>query len=95
MTRRIAHRRPQLQSYAGAKGAAVICASAAPDLGFDRLMVRGGQLYIVEVKDGSKPPSKRQLTDGEQKCKRKVEAAGGRYWIIESDADLLAMFGLG
>lgn len=36
----------------------------------------------------------RQLTDGEKKCKAKVEAAGGRYWIIESEDDMLAMFGL-
>lgn len=90
---RIDGNQKQLDELALRVGAAIIHASEAPRLGCDRIYVRG-QAYICEVKDGSLPPSERRLTEGELKCKAKVEAAGGRYWVIESDDDLLAMFGL-
>lgn len=84
----------QLDDLARKLGAAVLHASAAPDIGFDRVLVRGGIVYIVEVKDGSLSPSHRQLTEGEQKAKKKIEDAGGTYWIIQSEDDLFRMFGL-
>jgi len=74
-------------------GAHVVSMTAHPGAGFDLLLVRD-VTYIVEVKDGSLPPSHRQLTDGEAKRKRLVEEAGGQYWVIESDDDLLRLFGL-
>lgn len=92
--RRIDGNQKRLDELARNVGAVVLHVSAAPELGFDRLLIRSGQMYIVEVKDGTKPPSARQLTEGEQKAKAKVESAGGKYWVIESDDDLLRMFGL-
>lgn len=92
--RRIDGNQRTIDALARRVGAVVICASAAPEIGFDRLYIRGEQTYIVEVKDPSKPPSKRQLTEGEQKTRQMIEDAGGKYWIIETDDDLLRMFGL-
>lgn len=91
--RRIDGNQRQLDDLARKLGAAVLHASSAPELGFDRVYIRD-TAYIVEVKDGSLPPSERRLTEGEMKCKAKVESAGGKYWVIESDDDLLRMFGL-
>jgi hypothetical protein len=36
--------------------------NGAPDL----LVARAGRMYLMELKDGSKPPSKRQLTPDER-----------------------------
>lgn len=82
-----------LDALARKLGAMIIHASNAPELGFDRVYVRG-EAFIVEVKDGRLPPSKRQLTDNELKVKAQIEYAGGRYHVIESEDDLLKLFGL-
>ena len=49
---------------------------------FDILVGYKGINYIVEIKDGKKPPSKRSLTPGEEKFRD--EWMGGEYYIIES-----------
>lgn len=74
-------------------GAEVIPVTSAPDVGFDRLYVRD-KVYIAEIKDPAQPPNKRRLTEGEAKRKAAVEAAGGVYHILETDDDMLRMFGL-
>lgn len=51
---------------------------------FDLLVFYRGCTYIVEVKDGNKVPSKRKLTDGEQRCKDSLESVGVTYHIVES-----------
>lgn len=56
---------------------------------FDILVGYKGINYIVEVKDGSLPPSKRRLTEGEQKFKDTWR--GGKYYIIESVEDAIEM----
>jgi len=95
MTRgkRIDGNQQQLDTLARHLGAAIIHASSAPELGFDRIYVRG-QAFICEIKDGSLAPSDRRLTDNELKTKAKIEEAGGQYHVIESDDDLLKLFGL-
>ena len=84
----------ELDEVARWLGCMVIRASRAPEIGFDRIYVRQGVVYIVEVKDGAKPTSKRQLTDNEKATKAGIEAAGGVYHVIESAADLQRMLGL-
>lgn len=74
-------------------GAHVVSMTPHPDAGFDLLIIRG-DVFIVEVKDPEKNASHRQLTEGEQKRKRLVEEAGGHYHIVQTDDDLLALFGL-
>ena len=49
---------------------------------FDILVGYNGINYIVEIKDGNKPPSQRKLTTGEEKFRD--EWKGGEYYIIES-----------
>jgi len=57
--------------------------------GFSDLVVGlGGFNVLVEVKDGSKPPSKRKLTDDEQKF---MEGWRGEYRIVETLADVDAL----
>jgi hypothetical protein len=51
---------------------------------FDLLVGFRGRLYIMEIKDGSKPPSARVLTDGEIECKKKFESVGVNYHVINS-----------
>jgi hypothetical protein len=60
---------------------------------FDLLIGFRGQLYIIEVKDGSKPPSKRRLTDGELQCKEDFERVGVPYHVAESVGDALEIIG--
>lgn len=56
---------------------------------FDILVAFKGQLLCIEIKDGSKPPSKRLLTEGEIKCKNSLEAVGVRYWVINSTDEMI------
>lgn len=71
-------------------GAAVIITSQLKNA-FDLLVLFQSRIYIVEVKDGSLPPSARKLTDGEMKCKRLVESVGVKYHIITSVDDAVKM----
>ena len=60
----------------------------------DEIWIRSGMVFFIEIKDGSKPPSARQLTDGEVGFKRKLEAMGGYYKLIESNEDVNELFRL-
>ena len=46
---------------------------------------------MVEIKDGSLPPSARKLTSGELAFKEKVEAVGCVYYVIHSVDEALEM----
>jgi hypothetical protein len=75
-------------------GAHVIdAAAAAPVLGFDLLVVYRGQTYIMEVKDGSKPPSERQLTPNEQEQQAALTRHGVMYHVVLSEDDALKVIG--
>lgn len=56
---------------------------------FDLLVGYKGKLHIMEIKDGELIPSKRRLTDGEEKCKSGFKRAGIPYHIVESIKDAL------
>lgn len=60
---------------------------------FDLLVFWRGHVWCVEVKDGGKPPSKRKLTEGEQECKKSMEAVGVKYHIVESVDQALILVG--
>lgn len=47
--------------------------------------------YIVEIKDGSKPPSQKRLTPGELKCKEGFNNVGVEYHVIESVDEALEL----
>lgn len=64
----------------------------APGTGYDLIVAfPGGNLAVVEVKDGRKPPSERRLTKNEQAQREKFEARGVPYIVWECDADVLQM----
>ena len=49
---------------------------------FDILVGYRGKLFIMEIKDGSKPPSATKLTPDEIKCKEAFERVGVKYNIV-------------
>jgi hypothetical protein len=74
-------------------GAHVIDAAVAPALGFDLLVVFRGQTYIMEIKDGSKPPCERQLTPNEQEQQAALAWHGVKYHVVLSADDALKVIG--
>jgi hypothetical protein len=58
---------------------------------FDILVGYDRKLFIVEIKDGNKPPSQRRLTEGEIKCRDAFESVGVTYHIIESVEAAISM----
>lgn len=51
---------------------------------FDVLVGYRGKLFIIEIKDGNKPPSQRKLTEGELKCKQGFESVSVPYHVVNS-----------
>ena len=51
---------------------------------FDLLVGYDGKLFIMEVKDGEKPPSQRKLSEGEQKCADDFERVNVPYNVVNS-----------
>jgi hypothetical protein len=74
-------------------GAHVIDAAVAPALGFDLLVAYRGQMYIMEIKDGSKPPCERQLTSNEQEQQAALARHGVEYHVVLSEDDALKVIG--
>lgn len=64
-------------------GATVLITSQLKNA-FDILVGYSGELFIVEIKDGEKPPSAKKLTEGELKCKQNFNRAGVLYHVVES-----------
>ena len=62
-------------------GASVLITSQLKNC-FDILVGYKGVNYIIEIKDGSKPPSQRKLTTGEKRFRD--EWKGGKYYVVES-----------
>lgn len=62
-------------------GASVLIVSQLKNC-FDILVGYKGVNYIMEIKDGSLPPSKRRLTLGEQKFRDSWN--GGEYHVVNS-----------
>jgi hypothetical protein len=58
-----------------------------PDLNIGR----NGITYLVELKDGSLPPSKKQLTDDEKEFKDRWT---GHYSVCENIDDILKVIGI-
>lgn len=64
-----------------ANGAMVDDVSALPDLGYDVIVHYRGVVVFVEIKDGEKSPSQRQLTDSEEAAALRH---GEKYAVLES-----------
>lgn len=83
----------EIEQHLKQVGALWIDCTGDPNIGFDGIVAYRGKLYIVEAKDGKKPPSQRQLTDGEKRRKEQVECAGVQYNVIESTEQMLQLIG--
>lgn len=57
----------------------------------DALAARAGQLRLVEIKDGSKPPSKRALTKDEAQLHEILRLAGAPVVIISNVDEALSL----
>jgi hypothetical protein len=67
-------------------GASILIVSQLKNC-FDILVGYKGVNYIMEIKDGKKPPSQRKLSDGEINFKNKWK--GGDYYIVCSIEDAI------
>lgn len=63
--------------------------SGLPDL----LCAFRGVLYLLEIKDGSKSPSRRKLTGPQVRVHAMLAQHGVRVHVVESVAAALAVFG--
>ena len=64
-----------------------------PDQGCDGLLAHDLVVDFVEIKDSSKPPSKRKLTNGERELELSLAVRGITLRVIESIADAKALIG--
>ncbi len=65
-------------------GALVDDVSNLPGLGYDLIISVGDVVRVVEVKDGSKPPSARRLTESEVEAQARW---GSQFVVVTSEAD--------
>jgi len=73
-------------------GATVLITSQLKNA-FDILVGYKGKLHIMEIKDPEKSPSKRRLSEGEDKCKKAFEKVGVPYNVVLSLDDAMKVIG--
>ncbi|WP_372857659.1 hypothetical protein [Pseudoalteromonas sp.] len=56
----------------------------------DIIISKNGRTVAIEIKDGSKPPSQRKLSDGEIKFR---DSWQGEYALIETQSDVIELNG--
>lgn len=74
-------------------GAFVIDTSDSKRAGLDCIVAFRGRLHAVEIKDGTKAKSARQLTKREQATREALALAGVTLHVIETEDDALALVG--
>lgn len=72
-------------------GAVVFDVHGSHEMGCDLLVAWRGNLWPVEVKDGSKPPSARRLTANERKAQAVYNSGGVPYFVVESVDDAMRL----
>ncbi len=55
----------------------------------DIVVAYNGKWYLMEVKDGSKPPSQRKLTPGEKEALRKAESVGCTIHLVTTKEEAI------
>ena len=83
---RVDANQPQIVEGLRRVGASVLITSQLKGC-FDILVGYNGVNYIMEIKDGNKPPSQRKLTPDEEKFKNSWK--GGKYHVVESLEDAI------
>lgn len=87
---RVDANQPEIVKGLRRAGASVLIVSNLKNC-FDILVGFRGVNYIMEIKDGEKPPSKRGLTDGEKRFREGWQ--GGEYHIVLSLEQALEIIG--
>ena len=77
---------PEIVESLRKAGAKIKHTHTVPNL-FDILVFKDGKTYCVEIKTDHK----QKLTPGELKCKKDMESAGVKYWVITSIDEALEM----
>lgn len=57
----------------------------------DRIAIKAGRVVFLEVKDGTKPPSRRRLTADEVTLHAQFHAFGVHVHVVETVADLVTL----
>lgn len=73
-------------------GVQVLDTSRYPEF-CDAVLFHHGKTYLVEIKDGSKPPSARRLTYAQERLREKARLGGVTIQLFESVDQALAFFG--
>lgn len=90
---RVDRNQPEIVRHLRSAGAVVVITSQLKNA-FDILVGFRGRLFVMEIKDPHQPPSKRRLTSGEETCKRRIEASGNNYHIVETPNQALEIIGI-
>jgi hypothetical protein len=59
----------------------------------DLLVLVRGVWQLIEIKDGKKPPSARELTGKQKELHLRVAHAGGKIWTFSTIAELENLIG--
>lgn len=78
---RVDGNQPEIVKGLRAFGATVTVTSQLKNA-FDILVGYRGSLFIMEIKDGDKPPSQTKLTEGELRAKASYEKVGVKYNVV-------------
>ena len=91
MAKRVDGNQSEIVSALRSAGASVAITSGVGK-GFPDIVVGyRGLSYLMEIKDGNKPPSKRRLTEAEQQF---MEGWRGHYRVVESANEALTAIGV-
>jgi hypothetical protein len=74
-------------------GALWVSTSGDPQVGFDGICCFRSRVFLVEIKDGKKPASRRRLTDGEAARMDDLKRQGVRLHVWESADSALRAIG--
>ncbi len=83
----------QVRAALRSVGAVVVDTSAVGDGFPDMIACHAGRILPVEVKDGTKPPSARRLTEAQVELHRRLALVGVTVHVVESVAEALALVG--
>jgi len=55
----------------------------------DVIAVFNSKIFLIEIKDGSKPPSQRRLTPGEEEAKAKLAKVGVTIHLVNNEEEAI------
>lgn len=67
--------------------------TGSPSIGFDGIICKASRVYLVELKNGNRPPSARRLTDTEMRRSCQLERVGVTVHVINNCDEALRLIG--